>query len=192
MPSSLLSSHACMLRLFYMPAAMCSTDFFGTIDEMRVWSKARTQQQVSVQHARWLPIVPAARGQLHPLVLLSSRAVEVHLPPSRRLPAGLQIQDGMRANLFRKVWRAGLSGRGCLAAARKWQVRRCRRRWRQRLTGTANARLPPTATRARVLISTCVTSPALPHAVQGVTGQSFDAPGVDPHDPDLVAYWQVN
>lgn len=28
--------------------------------------------------------------------------------------------------------------------------------------------------------------------MQGVTGQSYDAPGVDPHDPDLVAYWNFD
>ena len=26
---------------------------------------------------------------------------------------------------------------------------------------------------------------------KGVTGQSFDSPGVDPHHPDLLAYWLV-
>ena len=24
---------------------------------------------------------------------------------------------------------------------------------------------------------------------KGMTGERFEAPGVDPHDPDLVAYW---
>lgn len=38
----------------------------------------------------------------------------------------------------------------------------------------------------------CSSNPPLPRSVQGVTGQSYDAPDVDPHDPDLVAYWNFD